>query len=270
MVLGQTKRFLFILTVLVGGFFKDGYTTPVAEGTVIEDVERMSSASEEAKADDPLECFNRCIFAFNQVFDGLFLRPAACAFQDFFSEPMRDAVTNFFDNLGTPVTFANDVFQLEGKKAGESLLRFFVNSTLGVAGFFDVAEKELDLHPHKSDFGQTLGVYHILSGPYLVLPLLGPSNFRDALGRLADGFMDPYNIYTVVHHKDGAFFVRAGLEGIVRRSQVLKITDSIDKTADPYVQYRILYLQHRESVVQGDNLERESPVPSEFEKGKKP
>lgn len=215
--------------------------------------------------EDPFEPINRGLFVVNDVLDGLFFKPAALAFRTFLSEPMQDAVANFFDNLSAPVTFVNDVLQAEGAKAGETMTRFVLNTTIGIGGLFDVAAEWFDIQPHKTDFGITMRSYDITPGPYLFLPLIGPSTFVDAIGRVADYFMDPFNLVMLKHDHDWATFARAGAQGIITRAKVLPITDGIDKTADPYAQYRIFYLQNRDSMVKGESqVERESPVPTEI------
>jgi phospholipid-binding lipoprotein MlaA len=220
--------------------------------------------------DDPLEPFNRGIFAFNEVLDGLLLKPAAIAFRTFLPEPVQDFVANFFDNLSAPVIFVNDVLQAEGNKAGETMLRFVINSTIGIAGLFDVAAKGFDIQPHKTDFGITLRSYGMTSGPYLFIPLIGPSTFADAIGRFVDFFIDPFNLIMIDRDHEWVTFARAGVQGVITRAKLLPITDNIDKTPDPYAQYRIFYLQNRDSMVKGEKqVERESPVPTEVIKANK-
>jgi phospholipid-binding lipoprotein MlaA len=182
---------------------------------------------------------------------------------------VQDAVANFFDNLASPVTLANDLLQAEGAKAGETFSRLVVNSTIGIGGFFDVAAKAFDLQPHKTDFGMTLRSYDIDAGPYLFIPLVGPSTFVDAIGRVADYFIDPFNLYMIKHDHDWVTVYRAGAQGIITRAKVMPITNNIEKTADPYAQYRIYYLQNRASMVKDEKRPMmESPIPPDVIKAK--
>lgn len=226
---------------------------PARPGTVLDD--------KEISLQDPFEYMNRGFFKFNQLIDGLLLRNFAIIYQDVTPEPVRDSISNVIDNLNNPVIFLNDLLQGEFQNAGETFVRFLLNSTVGILGIVDVASGGLDIHHHNADFGQTLGMWGVGSGPYLVIPVLGPSNARDLVGRGTDYFADPYNGYMRNHDKDGAMYVRTGVEGIVKRQRVLKVTESVDKTADPYAQYRIMYMQNRDFRKINGKEERESPVP---------
>jgi phospholipid-binding lipoprotein MlaA len=144
--------------------------------------------------DDPLEPMNRAIFEFNNVLDGLILEPAARMYRFVFPQLARDGIANFLDNLRTPVVLANDLMQGEFQRAEMTLGRFMLNTVLGVGGIIDVGGWAGMPERHSEDFGQTLAVYGTGSGPYLVLPLLGPSNPRDAAGLVVDALIDPFSI----------------------------------------------------------------------------
>jgi len=139
---------------------------------------------------DPLEPINRGIFGFNEVVYGWVFDPVATAYQWAMPGPGRRAVRRFFSNLNEPVTLVNDLLRLRPLKAGSSGARFLINTTAGVGGLFDPAAA-WGLEPHTSGFGGTLGVYRVPSGPYLVMPIMGPSTARDAVGGLVDGIMRP-------------------------------------------------------------------------------
>lgn len=139
---------------------------------------------------DPYEHTNRAVFAFNNKFDKYVTLPIAWVYVQQLPVPIRKGVNNLLANLESPVTFANDLLQGHVGRAGETLLRFTLNSTAGLAGISDVAAKN-GLPRHVSDFGQTLSVYGVNSGPFLVLPLIGPSTPRDTFGALADLAADP-------------------------------------------------------------------------------
>ncbi len=134
---------------------------------------------------DPLEGFNRGVYKFNAVFDEFIFLPVVDAYETITPEFARTGVTNFFTNIGEIITFANEVLQFKIEAAGMTVFRFVANSTVGFLGFFDVTSYE-DIPRTKEDFGQTLGVWGAGEGPYLVLPILGPSNVRDATGWATD------------------------------------------------------------------------------------
>ena len=140
---------------------------------------------------DPLQAYNRVMFAFNERADQYALKPVAKAYRFITPKPVQFVVGNFFSNLGDLWTGFNNLLQGKGKAAASDTARFFVNSTLGFLGFADVAT-EMGLEKHNEDFGQTLGWWGVPSGPYFVIPLLGPSTIRDATSRLVDVYGQPY------------------------------------------------------------------------------
>ncbi len=141
---------------------------------------------------DPFESFNRSVFAFNDAVDQAVLKPVAKGYEAVVPRPARDMVGNFFGNLADLWTAANQLLQGKPAEAFSDLSRFVVNTTFGFGGIADVAS-EMGFEKHDEDFGQTLGVWGVPSGPYLVLPLLGPSSFRDAPARGLDMVADPLN-----------------------------------------------------------------------------
>ncbi|MGH6890946.1 MAG: MlaA family lipoprotein, partial [Dongiaceae bacterium] len=138
-----------------------------------------------SEANDPLEPMNRYFFEVNQFLDEILLKPFAGWYHLAMPDPAEDGVRNFLRNLKSPVILANDLFQGEFGRAGTTVARFFINSTIGVGGFIDVANL-MDLNYHEEDFGQTLAVYGAGEGPYLQLPIIGPGNPRDYSGRIVD------------------------------------------------------------------------------------
>ena len=143
-----------------------------------------------ASYSDPLEPINRGIFAFNRAIDEMFLKPAARLYIAIVPEGGRVAVTNVVNNLKSPVILVNDLLQGDLDRAQTTIARFTVNTILGFGGIADVAT-DLGAPRHSEDFGQTAATYGVGSGPYLMLPFLGPSNVRDALGKVVDRFLDP-------------------------------------------------------------------------------
>jgi phospholipid-binding lipoprotein MlaA len=199
-------------------------------------------------AGDPYEATNREIFDLNLKIDRLMLRPTAERYSTYVPEGVRDALRNALDNLHAPIVFANDVLQGEPRRAGQTAGRFLVNSTLGVAGLFDIGTR-LHLESHEEDFGQTLAVWGAGEGAYLVLPMLGPSNPRDAAGRLVDIALDPTVYIRIKRH----VFWEAGREYITildTRARNLEAFDDIERSSlDFYATARSLYRQHRASEV---------------------
>lgn len=139
---------------------------------------------------DPLESTNRGVFAFNRQVDRWILDPVTRAYRWAVPKPARDAISRMFTNLGSTKTLVNDFLQLEWKEAGVTGTRLVVNTTIGLVGLFDVAEM-MGLEGHQSDFGQTLALAGTPSGPYIVLPVLGPATVRDGFGTVVDGFFQP-------------------------------------------------------------------------------
>tara|TARA_A100000171_G_C2130857_1_gene146616 strand:+ start:1662 stop:2465 length:804 start_codon:yes stop_codon:yes gene_type:complete len=249
----RTMVAFFLVTSLI--------VTNTAEASYAASLEKMSNTESpqneesESQDDDPLESFNRFMFAFNELFDGVILRPLALVYDTITPEPVQDIVGNFLDNLLEPVTFMNDLLQLKPEAAGQTLARFAMNSTLGVGGLFDVADEWADIKRHKEDFGQTMGAAGVGSGPYLVLPFIGPSSFRDMIGKAVDVITDPVDYALRRSDRDTLIYVRKGVDAVHRRAKALPLTDSIDKTAtDKYIRIRTLYTQHRHFKVKDGNV----------------
>lgn len=203
-----------------------------------------SSGAVRAQSDvnDPLEPMNRFFFEFNQIMDGLLLEPAARIYRGVTPQLLRDAVSNFLDNLNTPVVLANDILQGEPYRAEKTLGRFMLNTIMGVGGLIDVGGMLGMPERHSEDFGQTLAVYGVGEGPYLVLPLLGPSNPRDTLGFVVDFAFDPM---TYVAPRDIAL-ARFGTELLAFREQNIEAFDELKRSSiDLYAATRTLARQLR-------------------------
>jgi phospholipid-binding lipoprotein MlaA len=193
---------------------------------------------------DPFEPFNRKIFEFNMIVDGLLLEPMATAYSLSVPDDVQKGISNFLNNLSEPVTLANDTLQGKGERALETFSRFMINSVIGVFGIFDVAEK-LGLPDHKEDFGQTLGEWKVPSGPYLVLPLIGSTTPRALAGRVTDFYLSPYNYYVIHKDKRHLIYVRMGAETLVKRAQHLDdIRNFRENSVDFYAAVRSFYIQH--------------------------
>ena len=197
------------------------------------------------EANDPLEPMNREIFAFNKAADTYLIKPLAQGYVYIVPAKGRKSVRSFLNNLRSPVVLANDLMQLEIQRAGTTLGRAVFNTTIGIGGLFDVASG-LGLPYHDEDFGQTLAVWGVDEGPYLVLPILGPSNPRDTVGLVVDGFIDPLNWYLDNTGRGYLTYVRAAIDGIDRRADVLDTLDEIERTSlDFYATIRSLFRQRR-------------------------
>lgn len=198
---------------------------------------------------DPFETVNRLIFAVNLAADAIIVRPAAEFYRFAVPAPGRDAVRNFMRNLTSPVILANDLLQGEFRRAGTTTKRFFLNTTIGLGGLLDVATG-MGHEYHDEDFGQTLGSYSVGEGFYLVLPILGPSNLRDAFGTGVDFFLDPLNSWARNTDRDALPFARTGVEGIDLRSRNIETIDEFQKSSlDFYAAVRSLYKQTRDSAI---------------------
>ncbi len=206
---------------------------------------------------DPLEPFNRKVFAFNQGFDRAVIRPVARAYVRSLPQAARDAVRNFVLNLNEPVVCANNVLQGQARRAGTSICRFVLDTTLGVGGLFDFARRE-GLPRQTGDLGQTLFVWGVPEGPYLVLPVLGPSNPRDAVGMGAQGYLDPYRYVVRNNHVSTLVAYSPAIAGgIDQRARALDALDALQKESiDYYAALRSLFRQNRAAQLRGD----ESPA----------
>lgn len=206
---------------------------------------------------DPLQPMNRAIFGFNTVVDKTVLIPAAKTYKAVAPEPARDGIRNIIANLHSPVILLNDLLQGEWKRAGDTTARFVINTTAGIVGLFDVARRH-GIARHKEDFGQTMARAGITAGPYLVLPLLGPSSFRDALGRVPDHFMSPVT-YTRFDGKNTFNEARRGAEVIDKRSRNLNAVKKLRRDSlDEYASVRDLYWQTRKDEIANHVFEAQS------------
>ena len=220
------------------------------------------AVAEYNEINDPLEPLNRGIFEFNRGVDTLFLRPAATFYKAMVPPPIQDLVGNFLNNLKTPVVLLNDVLQGEPERAGDTLARFAINTTVGVLGFGDPAT-DMGFADHSEDFGQTLGVWGTGEGPYLVLPILGPSNPRDAVGKVVDVLTDP--IWHYAQNTDREYIPNQRLvaEGIDFRARNLEEINDLERTSlDYYAAVRSLYRQVRDSEIRNSTSPLNNGLPA--------
>ncbi|MBV9330373.1 MAG: VacJ family lipoprotein [Alphaproteobacteria bacterium] len=239
----MTLRSLILIVVL--GVFLGGCAT--------------SPSPEALAANDPYEPTNREVFRFNQKLDKYVVVPSVGAY--FYVVPQwgRDRVHDLLDNLSLPITFANDILQGETKRGGQTMARLLVNATLGLGGLFDPASR-LKIPNHSEDFGQTLAVWGLHEGPYLVLPLFGPSNPRDATGIAADYFIDPLHW---LHYRQHIWW-DAGHEYMSLldlRAQTYQTVQGVQRTSvDFYSSMRSLYRQLRNNEIRNGRPET-GPLP---------
>ncbi len=197
---------------------------------------------------DPLEGFNRAMFVVNDRLYFWFFRPVASGYSKLVPEPGRVAVRRFFANVFMPIRFANNVLQLKFKYAGIELERFVINTTIGVGGLMDPAKEHWNLVMHEEDFGQTLGFYGFGPGVYINLPIFGPSNIRDTVGRVADIFLSP-TAYILPNDREIVVGINA-FEKLNEVSLDIGLYEDIKRDAlDPYIFIRNAYQQHRDSLI---------------------
>lgn len=213
----------------------------------------QAAAPVEAHPDDPWEGFNRGIFAFNEILDFWVLKPVAKGYDAVTPAPVRVGVSNFFGNLGDIWVGTNNLLQGKPRDAASDLGRFVVNSTMGVAGLIDVASP-MGLDKHGEDFGQTLAVWGLRKGPYLVLPVLGPSTVRDAGGVVVDLGGNGVNAFD----PESARYLLNGLNLINTRADFLPTDKVVEEAAlDKYSYFRSGYLQRRDYLIFDGNPPRE-------------
>lgn len=206
---------------------------------------------------DPIETPNRFIFSFNRAIDVMAVRPITVLYRDWVPEPAQRSVRNVLDNLGEPVTAINEVFQGDPSRAATTMARFLVNSTIGVAGLFDVATS-FGLTRTKEDAGKTIGLWAGKGvdpengGFYLMLPLAGPSNARDATGLMIDYAIDPFQILPIAFNWDWFYYSapRYALTVIDYRSRTMFALDDLEKNSvDYYAALRSAYTQNRAELI---------------------
>lgn len=194
------------------------------------------------RADDPLESLNRTVYAFNDKADRWVLKPMAWGYATVTPQPLQQGVLNVFSNLADPFIALNNLLQCKPREAGSDMLRFLLNSTIGVAGLFDPAGKA-GFEKHREDFGQTLGAWGVPAGPYLIIPFWGPSSPRDGIGDLIGGFALVPRYFSNVRARN----IAVGVWIVSKRAQLLQAETLV--TGDRYSFIRDAYRQRREFLV---------------------
>jgi phospholipid-binding lipoprotein MlaA len=216
-----------------------------------------TEAVEEFRANnDPLEPMNRTLFYVHAGIDFVTLRPAAQVYRAVIPPPVRQGIRNALGNLRAPTILMNDVLQGNVDRGARTAARFLINSTLGLGGLVDVADWQFGMPGHDEDFGQTLAVWGVGEGPYLFLPILGPSNPRDLLGYGVDVVASPWFWLGQGPEVDALRWSYAGIAAIDGRENALDTVDrALETSLDPYTTLRSLYRQYRASEIRNAGAE---------------
>lgn len=205
--------------------------------------------------DDPFESINREIFAFNDNADKYIIGPIAHTYRDVVPDPVRDSIRNFLLNLKQPLSAINATLQGDFGKGLSAVGRFTINSTVGILGFFDVATY-IGLEPVDEDFGQTLGAWGIEPGPYLILPILGPTSTRDLGGKVGDWVVDPVGLYLIREDYEDLLLAANITKALDTRVELDGVIEGTRKNSlDPYAIMRTMYLQRRARLVANEESE---------------
>ena len=254
----MNKFIHFTITVLF--LFFSNYIFAGASDEVKTSSEDFETTMYEDEIYDPLENVNRAIFGFNNVADKVILEPVAKGYKKLPS-PVQSGIGNFINNLKLPLAAFNQLLQGQGGNAVESTGRFLVNSTVGVLGLIDVAEK-IGLEQKEEDFGQTLATWGVGDGFYVVLPLFGPSNLRDTTGMIMTMMTDPINAYAVNQGEAWAVPIRTAANAIDQRSQIIDEVNALrDNSVDYYAAVRSSYYQNRKAAIMNTDDDVLTPLP---------
>lgn len=248
----QTK----IMTVAALGFLLAGCATapPASQAEALADYNQTN---------DPLEPTNRFFYRVNDGLDTYVFRPVAVAYRRVVPGAVRRPVHNVLVNMTSPVVFANDVMQAKPRRAGDTMMRFLINTTAGVGGIFDVAT-DWGYPQHRTDFGVTMALWGVGEGPFLFLPVLGPSNPRDAGGYAGNVALDPFTWASFGGVK-ALEYSRYGVGLVDARERLIEPIDEVKRTAlDPYATFRSLYRQNRRSEIENTRTDDRRTVPAWF------
>ena len=209
---------------------------------------------------DPLESINRAVFNFNNVTDKIILEPVAQGYKKLPS-PIQTGIGNFLNNLKMPLVVVNQLLQGQGGNAVETTGRFIINSTAGLLGLLDVAEK-IGLEQKQEDFGQTLATWGVGDGFYIVLPIFGPSNLRDASGMFLTSITDPINAYALTEGEGWVIPIKTATNAVNDRSKIIDEVNALrDNSLDYYAAVRSSYYQNRKAAILNDNDSTSMPLP---------
>ena len=237
------------------------------ESAHMDNQERLEvfASSSAVNNDDPLESVNRIVFSINDVIDSFFIDRIAAMYKGVIPEFFRERVGYVLRNLSEPIVLTNNILQGEFEDAEDTLRRFLINSTVGIGGIFDIST-DLDIPYKKEDFGLTLASWGFSPGPYLVLPILGPSNLRDTFGRLGDYAFDPINWWAYSNNDKAVYsYGRTGVQIMDAKADNLEIIESLKKgSLDPYATFRAWYTERRAALVAKEDREAlDTPRPGD-------
>ncbi|MBY0291738.1 MAG: VacJ family lipoprotein [Alphaproteobacteria bacterium] len=229
-----------------------------------ERLEVLAPSSQVINDNDPLEPVNRIIFSVNDVIDRFFIDRIAAMYKGVIPEFLRERVGYVLRNLSEPIVLTNNILQGEFEDAEDTLRRFLINSTVGMGGVFDIST-DLEIPYKKEDFGLTLASWGFSSGPYLVLPILGPSNVRDTFGRIGDYALDPINWWAYSNNDTAAYsYSRTGIQILDAKADNIEIIESLKKgSLDPYATFRTWYTERRAALVAKDREALDTPRPDD-------
>ena len=250
------KNILFIISLILLSFSLHGSESD----SVSTNSSDFETSNFEDEIYDPLEPFNRAIFSFNNVADKIVLEPVAKGYKNL-PTPIQSGIGNFLNNLKMPLVIVNQLLQRQGKNAIESSGRFVVNTTVGLFGLIDVADK-VGLEQKQEDFGQTLASWGIGDGLYIVLPIFGPSNIRDTAGMVLTYATDPINAYAIKENETWILPVRTATNAIDQRSKIIDEVNALrDNSLDYYAAVRSSYYQNRKAAILNIDDNSVTPLP---------
>ena len=246
------RRLFFIVFILLfasGGVVRAEEKAATAKGPdLLSDDYTAEEKFSEVASYDPLEPMNRVFFTINDKLYFWVVKPVRKGYAAVLPEEIRQCFQNFFDNVSSPVSFVNNLFQGRFEDAGVVLSRFVINTTLGVYGFGDPALVSFNLTPRPADFGETLGVYGFGEGVYLFWPFLGPSNIRDTVGLAADVYAHPVTYLNWTLEQEGGYYIFSKINA---QSLSPDVYEDVKKFSfDPYVAIRQAYFEHRQGKIE--------------------
>lgn len=257
----------FVYAEQIANSSKDMVAKPesIAEADTQNPNEEDDDLASDEESNDPLEPLNRSIYFVNSIVDAVIIKPLAIAYRLVLPEEVRNGVGNALTNLGAPITFLNHLLQGQPSRAGTTLVRFGLNTTLGIGGLFDPA-KEMGFHTLETNFNETLGVWGVKTGPYVFLPIIGPSSFRGAVGLGAGYYTQPLNyISRRQNNNEWIAYTVMGIEVVHQRNLVLEALDDLEATSlDMYASLRSIYFQKQDYRLKKLKAADESPSGNEM------
>ena len=234
------------------------FMVAVLSAACVPSVSRAAEGGSAAIADsdapnDPIEPVNRFIFGFNEIVDRMIIGPVSSIYHAVLPDVVQNVVRDFTRNLKSPIIMANKALQGDGEGFGRAFGRMMMNTTIGMGGLIDVAAMNGGLPYESEDFGQTLGVWGVGNGPYLVLPILGPSNLRDTAGLIVDATADPVGRMADATDHDGAYAWARIMGGIDTRARADSVIEDLRRNSvDHYAAIRSIYIQRRSAQMKDD------------------